>query len=141
MPSPNYARSSEIERSAKPKGVTEPRIVQKITKRRAVARMDRIEKEAVRHRDQESCRVCGKRTRDVHERLFKSRGGVASLDNSICACRTCHPFLQEHGIQVLGPTCDGPLIFRMHEAVAKMIFGAKATPAHVEVIRSAESDR
>lgn len=112
---------------------TEPRIVGKITKRRKAMNLDRTEKEKVRQRDKESCRVCGRKTRDVHERLFKSRGGLASLDNSICACRKCHPFLQEHGITVLGPTCNGPLHFLMNAAVAKMIFGSRATPKHVEV--------
>lgn len=112
----------------------EPRIVAKITRRRLKVRMDIKEKEAVRVRDKESCRVCGKRTRDVHERLFKSLGGLASLENSICACRTCHPFLQEHGIKVIGLHCSKPLTFQMCAAVARMIFGAKATPKHVEVI-------
>lgn len=112
----------------------EPRIVAKLTRRRLKARMDRHEKEAVRVRDQESCRVCGKRTRDVHERLFKSLGGLASLENSICACRTCHPFLQEHGIKVIGSHCSKPLLFQMSPVVARMIFGAKATPAHVDVL-------
>jgi RNA polymerase subunit RPABC4/transcription elongation factor Spt4 len=96
--------------------------------------MDRIEKEAVRARDKESCRVCGKKTRDVHERLFKSLGGVASLVNSMCACRKCHPFLQEHGITVIGPDCNSPLLFQMVPAVAKMIFGARALPKRVEIL-------
>jgi hypothetical protein len=112
---------------------TAPRVVAKIQRRRAAANLDRTEKEKVRQRDKECCRVCGKKTRDVHERLFKSRGGVASLDNSMCACRVCHPFLQEHGITVLGPTCNGPLHFLMNAAVAKMIFGKRATPKHVTV--------
>lgn len=126
---PNYERPTW---TPAPKG--EPRIVHKITKRRTVARMDRTEKELVRQRDHEACRVCFKKTRDVHERLFKSRGGVASLDNSMCACRTCHPFLQEHGIKVLGLTCNAPLKFQMNAAVAKMIFGARALPQHCEVV-------
>jgi hypothetical protein len=112
---------------------TAPRVVAKIQRRRAALNLDRTEKEKVRQRDKECCRVCGKKTRDVHERLFKSRGGVASLDNSMVACRTCHPFLQEHGITVLGPSCNKPLHFLMNAAVAKMIFGKRATPSHVTV--------
>jgi hypothetical protein len=132
MPAPNYLRSSEIVREACHK--PQPRIVSKVKKRRAVVRMDRLEKEAVRQRDKESCRVCGKRTREVHERLFKSLGGVASLVNSLCACRVCHPFLQEHGILPIGPTCNDALVFQMCAAVAKMIFGARALPQHVEIV-------
>jgi hypothetical protein len=113
---------------------SEPKVVEKISKRNAVKRMDRIEKESVRARDKESCRVCGKKTRDVHERLFKSLGGVASLVNSMCACRKCHPFLQEHGITPIGPDCNSKLLFQMTPAVARMIFGAKATPKHVEIV-------
>jgi hypothetical protein len=112
---------------------TAPRVVTKIQRRRAAVNLDRTEKEKVRQRDKECCRVCGKKTRDVHERLFKSRGGVASLDNSMCACRVCHPFLQEHGITVLGPSCNGKLHFLMNSAVARMIFGKRATPKHVTV--------
>jgi hypothetical protein len=126
---PNYTRP-DFSPCEKP----EPRIVQKVTKRRKKARMDVTEKNAVRLRDKESCRVCGKRTRDVHERLFKSLGGVASLENSMCACRTCHPFLQEHGIKVIGPHCNGKLLFQMNKAVAKMIFGARALPKHCEIV-------
>lgn len=128
---PDYSRPIFVKTNFKEQKA--PRIVAKVTKKRAVLRMDRIEKESVRFRDKETCRVCGRKTRDVHERLFKSRGGVASLDNSVCACRRCHPFLQEHGITVFGPTCNGPLTFVMNEQVAKLIFGARAVPAHVTV--------
>lgn len=126
---PNYARQAFA-----PQLKDEARVVHKVKRRRLKARMDVKEKEAVRVRDKESCRVCGKRTRDVHERLFKSLGGLACLENSICACRTCHPFLQEHGIKVIGSHCSKPLTFQMSAAVARMIFGAKATPAHVEIV-------
>jgi hypothetical protein len=138
MPVPDYSRPMG---TAQQKWELKPRVVDKVTKRRAVVRMDRIEKEHVRVRDKESCRVCGKKTRDVHERVFKSRGGVASLENSLCACRKCHPFLQEHGIHVLGPSCNGKLTFRMNKAVAKMIFGSKAPPKHVEVFEGKESEQ
>lgn len=131
---PNYERPQLVSQ-LKP----EPRVVAKVLRRRLKARIDVKEKEAVRVRDKESCRVCGKRTRDVHERLFKSLGGIASLENSICACRTCHPFLQEHGIKVIGAHCSKPLLFQMSAAVARMIFGAKATPKHVEIVATKET--
>lgn len=127
--SPDYSRPALL---SQPK--PEARIVAKVTKRRKKARMDVVEKEKVRVRDKESCRVCGKRTREVHERVYKSLGGVASLVNSMCACRTCHVFLQEHGIKPIGLDCNHPLIFQMSEAVAKMIFGSRAVPNRVELV-------
>lgn len=126
---PNYERPA-----FSPQLKTEPRVVGKVKKRRAKARMDAKEKEAVRARDKESCRVCGKRTRDVHERLFKSLGGVASLINSMCACRKCHPFLQEHGVKVIGPHCNAVLTFQMSPAVAHLIFRGRALPKHCEIV-------
>ena len=110
-----------------------PRIVKKILNRRAVAKLDRQSKEAVRQRDKESCRVCGRKSREVHERLFKSLGGVASLDNSMVACRTCHELLQHHGIRVYGGSCSGPLEFTMSAQAAMLVFGQKAPPAQVTV--------
>jgi hypothetical protein len=110
-----------------------PRIVETKAKRRSAARMDKVEKERVRVRDRESCRVCGRKTRHVHERLFKSRGGVASLDNSMCACPVCHPYLQHHGISVFGASCNGRLTFEMGPQVAKFCFLGRSTPSHVTV--------
>jgi hypothetical protein len=110
-----------------------PAIVGKLKKRGHATYLDRVEKEKVRKRDHEACRVCLRWTRDVHERLFK-RGGVASLENSMCACRTCHPFLQHHGIQPFGTDCNHRLTFEMHEAVARMVFRSRAVPTHVTVI-------
>jgi hypothetical protein len=115
------------------------RRVEKTLKRRAVATMDRTEKEKVRQRDKEACRVCFRKTRDVHERLFKSLGGLASLLNSMCACRVCHPFLQEHGIQVYGKTCNHKLTFEMSAAVAHIVFRGRAVPSHVTVIAVKET--
>lgn len=111
----------------------EAAIVSKVLKTRKVVAMDRREKEKVRQRDKECCRVCFRKTRDVHERLFKSLGGVASLVNSICACRVCHPFLQHHGMHVYGQTCNDPLRFVMSAQVAKIVFRGRAVPRHVEV--------
>ncbi len=113
-----------------------PAIVRKLKQRGRATYLDRVEKEKVRKRDHEACRVCLRWTRDVHERLFKSRGGVASLANSMCACRTCHPFLQEHAIQPFGKDCNHRLTFEMHEAVAQMVFRGRAVPKHVTVIET-----
>lgn len=112
-----------------------PKVVEKVAKERAIAGLDRREKEKVRTRDKEACRVCGGKTRDVHERVFKSRGGVASLENSLCACRRiCHRLLQQHGIQVWGESCNGPLIFKMSKQAAHLVFRGKAHPKHVEIV-------
>lgn len=114
-----------------------PAIVGRLKKRSHTTYLDRIEKEKVRKRDHEACRVCFRATRDVHERLFKSRGGVASLTNSMCACRICHDFLQHHAIQPFGLDCNHRLTFEMNEAVAEMVFRGRAVPRHVTVITTA----
>lgn len=111
----------------------EPRIVGRKAKRRSVKRMDKLEKEAVRVRDKESCRVCGRHSREVHERLFKSLGGIACLANSMCVCRTCHEYLQGHAIDVFGPDCNAPLTFEMTKAVAHDVFRGRALPKHVTI--------
>ena len=132
---PAYLVSPNYERPAfSPVPKDEARVVAKIARRRLVAKMDRIEKESVRVRDKESCRVCGKKTRDVHEKLFKSLGGVASLANSMCACRGCHDLLQQHGIKPIGEHCSKPILFQMSPVVASMVFGRRALPKHCELI-------
>lgn len=116
----------------------EPRIVAKVAKRKAVARMDRAEKESVRQRDKECCRVCFRKSREVHERLFKSLGGAASRFNSLVLCRKCHVYAQAHGFTIVSFStqlgCDGKLLFQMCAAVAHDIFRGKAVPKHVEII-------
>lgn len=109
------------------------RVIGRKAKQRSVKRMDRVEKEAVRARDKESCRVCFRFSREVHERLFKSLGGIACLANSMVVCRTCHEYLQGHAIDVFGPDCNSPLTFEMEEAVAHDVFRGKAVPPHVTV--------
>lgn len=116
-----------------------PRVIGRKAKQRAVKRMDRIEKEKVRARDKESCRVCFRSSREVHERLFKSLGGIACLANSMVACRVCHEYLQGHAIEPIGPDCNSPLTFEMAQAVAHAIFRGRAVPPHVVVIASKES--
>lgn len=115
-----------------PKG--EPSIVAKVAKRRAVARMDRSEKEAVRQRDKECCRVCFRKSREVHERLFKSLGGVASAENSCVLCRKCHQYAHAHGFTILAGSCKTPMVFQMCAAVAHDIFRGRAVPKHIEVV-------
>lgn len=136
---PNYVRPSM---PAQPK--PEPRIVKKVAKRRAVQRMDRAEKDAVRQRDKEACRVCFRKSREVHERLMKSLGGVASAFNSCVLCRRCHQYAHAHGLRIF-PTvarlgCAGPVTFAMCAAVAHDIFRGRAVPSHVEILPVAEPD-
>jgi hypothetical protein len=118
--------------NAQPK--PEPRIVAKMNRRRLKTRMDVKEKNAVRKRDREACRVCFRRSREVHERLMKSRGGVASSENSMVLCKKCHAYAHAHGFKVFGTTCDRPLRFQMCAAVAHDIFRGAAVPSHVDVL-------
>lgn len=75
------------------------------------------------------------KSRDVHERVFKSRGGVASLENSLVLCRRiCHQLVQQHAVKLYGATCQQPIQFEMTQAVAVLIFGSRPTPSHVTVI-------
>lgn len=111
----------------------QPKVLGKVLKRKKVQAMDRREKEAVRQRDKECCRVCFRKSREVHERLFRSLGGVPSLANSLVLCRCCHEFAQGHGMQVFGQTCNDPLRFVMTEEVSKVIFRGRAVPKHVEI--------
>ena len=109
-------------------------------KRRRRRNLDTREKNLVRARDKQLCRVCGRKTRHVHERLFKSLGGIASLHNSLCACPKCHPFLQGHAIRPLGQTCAKPLIFQMTRATAYLIFRHRPVPKQVELVGKVERD-
>ena len=108
-------------------------VVKKILNRRTAAKLDRQAKEAVRKRDQESCRICGRKSREVHERVFRSRGGVPSLDNSLVLCRLCHELCQQHAVRVYGGSCSGTLEFAMSPQVALLVFGHKSPPNHVTV--------
>lgn len=113
----------------------EPSIVGKIVKKRKVVCLDRAAKDAVRKRDCESCRICMAKSRDVHERVFKSVGGRASLDNSLVLCRRiCHALVQQHAVKLYGSTCNKPIQFEMTQAVAVLIFGSRPTPSHVTVL-------
>ena len=113
-----------------------PHVVKRLAKRRKVARMDRAAKEQVRQRDMESCRICGRRSRGVHERVFKSRGGVASLDNSLVLCSRCHEYTHGHAIKPHGESCNGPMAFEMSQEVAQQIFRGMAIPPHVTVVQA-----
>jgi hypothetical protein len=93
--------------------------------------LDRRTKEHVRLRDHESCRVCFRTSREVNERVMKSRGGVASLDNSCVLCRLCHRLFHGHAIRIVGATCNGPLEFVMDAATVHLVFRGRAAPPHV----------
>lgn len=132
---PNYARQVG---TATPKG--DPRLVEQKRKETQAETADRKGKQAVRERDGGVCRVCGRKATEVHEALtFKSKGGVASLQNSIHVCAKplglCHQFLQQHGIRVIGKHCSKKLIFEMSAAVSKLVFGRREIPAHVRIVR------
>ena len=113
----------------------EPSIVGRIVRKRRVRCLDRAAKESVRRRDRGACRICMGTSRDVHERVFKSRGGMASLDNSLVLCRRiCHALVQQHAVKLYGDTCQRHIQFEMTQAVAVLIFGGRPTPKHVTVL-------
>jgi hypothetical protein len=53
-------------------------------------------------RERDTCRACRRRTAtDMHEIIFRSKGGNISRTNSIAVCQGCHQFLHRHDISVL----------------------------------------
>lgn len=135
---PNYARPPMG--TAVQKFQMKTRADERVEKTRKATNLDRAQKELVRQRDGECCRVCGRKTRHVHERLFKSLGGVASLLNSMVACIKCHPLLQGHAIRPVGLNCSKPLVFQMTSVTKYLVFRNRPTPAHVEVVAVVERD-
>jgi hypothetical protein len=109
----------------------QPKVVDTILKRRKAVSLDRAAKELVRQRDKEACRVCFRRSREVHERIYKSRGGAASLENSLVLCKTCHALVHGRALKPLGPTCNGHLYFAMSQATSWLVFGSKPLPRHI----------
>ena len=80
-----------------------PTVLRRKFKRAAIEK-DRVEiKAQVFKRDGGRCRVCGAPATEMHELVFRSRGGVRSLHNSIAVCdwraNSCHQMLQKHVIQ------------------------------------------
>lgn len=125
-----------------------PRKVDKRQEKRSHDQRVRDTKTQVRQRDHGRCRVCGRRTRVVHENHFRSLGGVVSLENSFLACDfpdgVCHPLLQQHRITpfVLGSAsreprdmdAREPLGFEMSADVAKLVFDTRPQPSSVVIV-------
>lgn len=134
---PNYGRGRFVESYFK----GDPRKVEQEAKRAKEETADKKGKQAVRDRDKGVCRVCGGKATEVHEALtFKSKGGIASLQNSVHVCAEptgkCHQLLQQHGIRAVGKHCSRKLVFEMSRAVAKVVFGRQPIPAHVRITRA-----
>lgn len=135
---PNYERRPVGESFFK----GDPRLVEQETQARKDEAADKKGKQAVRDRDKGICRVCGRKATEVHEALtFKSKGGIATLQNSIHVCAKplglCHQFLQQHGIHVIGKHCSRKLKFEMSAAIAKLVFGNREIPANVRLLKRA----
>lgn len=125
-----------------------PRKVEKRGERRKSDQRVRDTKTQVRERDHCRCRVCGRRSRVVHENHFRSLGGPVSLENSFVACDfpdgDCHPLLQQHRITpfVLGSEsreprdldAGQPLGFEMAENIAALVFVNRPRPSHVYIV-------
>lgn len=127
-----------LERLKKP----EPRVLVKKAKQTKQASEEKRIKAEVRKRDP-FCRVClHRRSSEVHELRFRSRGGPVSMFNSIgvCAARNgglCHQLLQSHSIGYTfvqpGRGADGRIEFDMNESAAKAVFGRRPVAKHVTV--------
>jgi 5-methylcytosine-specific restriction endonuclease McrA len=71
-------------------------------------------RERVFERDNHQCRVCQNRAEEMHEIVFRSLGGLVSLNNSIAVCRECHVKLQRHVLDVAGDNANEDLQFAPH---------------------------
>ena len=116
------------------------RAIEKAGSRKLALKVDREQKDLVRERDRRRCRVCGRSTSEVHELTFKSKGGAASLQNSICACSVVnggglgHALLQSHVIRVIGYDANKDLLFEMDQRAAVAVFGHRSPPSHVRIV-------
>lgn len=125
-------------------GKPTPRVLVKKARKTAESSDEKRIKREVRARDK-FCRVCLYRpSAEVHELVFKSKGGKVSLFNSlgVCAARNsglCHQLLQTHAIGYCfkqpGRGADGPMTFSMNQSVAKAVFGNHPVPKHCEVTK------
>ena len=95
--------------------------------------MNRLEKELIRRRDGEVCRVCGRQSRGVYEGLLKT--GTVSASTSAVLCGLCREYMHGHAIKPHGESCNGPMGFEMSGDVAQQIFRGMAVPPHVTVVQ------
>lgn len=43
-------------------------------------------------RDGKLCVRCGARYEEIHHIVFRSQGGLGTVDNGVCVCHTCHEY-------------------------------------------------
>lgn len=68
-----------------------PRVLEKAERAKTKARDEAAIRNAVRHRDQWQCRICGRFGMEVHHVRYRSRGGSSSdMANLVTLCRTHH---------------------------------------------------
>lgn len=107
---------------------------------------DQAARQAVRARDRYLCRLCGRKTRVVHEHKRRGAGGKVTLQNSFCLCSVedgglCHDLV---GMRWVYPVMvDGAeifdasraIMFHLSRSTATRIFGASGSiPAHVLIV-------
>jgi hypothetical protein len=119
-----------------------PRVLVKKAKDAAKLSAEKVVKAQVRKRDP-FCRVClFRKSCEVHELKFRSRGGAVSLVNSIGVCAAangglCHQLLQTHSIEpcfaIPVKGAEGPMTFEMNASTAKAVFGRRIVARHIEV--------
>lgn len=122
-----------------------PRAIEKLRKQKTTSRDDERARNKVRAHWREKCRVCGRRTRVVHEEKRRGAGGPVSLANSYLACDVinggaCHPLLQNRFIYARMANgadefdAQEDLVFEMTEKIAVIVFDKRARPAHVRIV-------
>lgn len=85
-----------------PKGT--PRLVERISKKRDLAKMERDCRAAVKKRDKGRCVVpgCREAAQHMHHILFRSRGGKWRSENVCSLCVRHHQMLHAGLIQISG---------------------------------------
>ncbi len=84
----------------------QPRKVSK--KKTIILAMETKIKQRIKYDADGVCQVCGLRATppsyqiSVHEKVFKSAGGVVSEENSVASCDICHTFLQSYRLYYKG---------------------------------------
>lgn len=92
---------------------------------------------AVDIRDQRCCRCCGRKEQlHRHHLTFRSKGGGDVTENLVTLCAGCHSLLHARQLWILGKNADKRLTFELDERAVIDVFGTKALPADVRIVKA-----
>lgn len=89
----------------------------------------------VSERDKRQCRCCGRKDGLHHHHVvWRSMGGKDTRENLVLLCAGCHGLVHARQIGIEGSNADERLIFEIHEAAVKDVFGNKVVPRDVRIV-------